>query len=209
MMNGWPSVSVSFAPRTRAVTSATPPGATLTTMRTGFAGHCCACAAASHNAATSVKMLRFIAPPKKSLDLDPGILDYLTPLLYLRAHVGGELLRPLAAELVAEVQCVVLHFLRAQDGGDLLVKPLDDRRGRACGHEDAVPAGRFDRRIARLRHRRPLADDAHAPRASHGKAAQLPRLDRIANHHRRKEPGTDMGADQIGQLGADRLVRNL
>src|SRR5690606_22458335 len=56
MTIGCPKVSVRRALRPRAVTSATPPGATLTITCTGFAGHGCACTApATSMRATQVK----------------------------------------------------------------------------------------------------------------------------------------------------------
>src|SRR6267378_8038410 len=90
----------------------------------------------------------------RSFNLDVRVLDHLRPLLLFRTHECGELLGRLAAEAIAEIGRVVLHFLALQDRGDLLVQSPDNGRWSAGGNEDAVPAHAFDPGKAGFRHRR-------------------------------------------------------
>src|SRR5688500_11952996 len=116
----------------RAVTSATPPAATLTMTRTGLLGHCCAWHRFAMTKA-SAKTIFLIWLPL--LRLDAGILDDLAPGLHLGAHEARELLRTFAAEQRAEVRRVVADFLELQHARRFLLQALDDRPGRSGRNE--------------------------------------------------------------------------
>src|SRR5205823_6857405 len=67
------------------------------------------------NTAFGMKWLKMsIIVRRPSLELDAGLLDDLAPLLGLRAHERGELCRRLAAQPVAQVGGVLLHFLAGE-----------------------------------------------------------------------------------------------
>ena len=139
-------------------------------------------------------------------DLRARVAHDLGPLRNLARDVGGEFLRRAAGDLGAEAFEPRAQLRVAQGGVDVAVEPLDDRRRRGAGHDDAVPGDRLEAGHPGFGDGGQLRQAPRALRGRDGQRAQPSRLHVGQDGSRRGEHQLALAGDDIGERGLCALV---
>src|SRR6266545_6832441 len=119
-----------------------------------------------------ISVLRNTQTTTASFGAGARILHDLRPFRNLARDVVGEVPRGARGELRPERLEPLAQVRQAQDANDVAVEPLDERRGRGRGHDDAVPGEGLEPRHARLGQGRQLGHRRRAPGGRNRERAQ-------------------------------------
>src|SRR5207245_532959 len=100
---------------------------------------------------TSTRSAEILPAPANSSSAAGGaIFHHFRRFRNLARDVVGEIPRRARGDFRAERLEPLAQVGQAQHLDDVAVEPLDERRGRGRGHDDAVPGDRLEPRYARL-----------------------------------------------------------